>query len=159
MTPEHAQEVPITFKVGEKEYKLRRVNVSDVAALGEYLRDQRIDAILRNQFRVRKDGIIAQAMAYAATQDPTDDDIFVFAQSARGMKQLLFRCLQTHQPGIQLAEVDAILADQAAIGALLLSESGLNAAPEEEAESAVLADPTVRVFGGTVNIASDGAKT
>ena len=144
--PDKLHAAPITVTIGQKEYRMRRTTVGDLAAVTARIRDERIAAVLRHQGGMRS-ADAARAVAHAATQDPTDADRAAFINSPWGAKFLLWRAL-SHYQVVAEAELERLIEQEGGLRDLLFAESGLVATePPTAREDEQGADPSPAVFG------------
>lgn len=119
---------PLTVAVNGQEYKLGRIRLCDLGAVAARLRAQRLNALLGHQAQIPRT-VLADALGALAARDPNDEDIWEYIGSPLGMRFMLWRALTQHQPAMKEDDVDAIIAAEPSIFALLMKESQVAAPP------------------------------
>jgi len=149
-SPDKVHAEPLTIQIGDKEYKLGRIRLSDIAAATARLRSLRLRALLAEQAGMSW-RVAAPALAHAACMDPTDEDVWQFIESsAEGTAYILWRVMNRHNPGLTLERTEELLEEAPEIVALLFMASELQRPrrmPEgEQRENPTEADASPKVF-------------
>ena len=94
---------PIEFSLGAVSYKFFPLTIGDLAALGSYIKQERI-----KQFRSACEGM-EPALIAAGIESIVKDDTEVNWNNTASMQFLVFRSLQKGQPEITLEQVGELL--------------------------------------------------
>ena len=123
-SPDKLYGEPLTVIVDGQTYKINPIRLEDMSAVYARIRDNRMNALLRTQ-GVCKDHILAEAMAWSVSIDPTKDDYWAYAQTPVGATYIFWRCLAENHPGITERDVALLLEKQGGLLDMLFAQSGL----------------------------------
>lgn len=138
---------PITINIDGEEWKMDRIKIKDISAVYARIRDNRINAIVRNSSGLPPH-LVAEALAHTAAIDPTQDDYWEYANTPAGLVYIMFRCLQPHKKALTEDEVMRLIEKEGGLKDVLFAESGITEPekpkkPDAEGENS---DPLL-VFG------------
>jgi len=130
---------PITVTVAGEEYSINRIRLEDMSKVYGRIRNNRLNALLRIQNSCR-DHVIAEALAWSASIDPTPDDFWAYMQTPVGAVYIFWLCMVGNHPGIKETDVAELLDKQGGLLEMLFAESGLYKAsgapaPDTEGEN------------------------
>ena len=152
ISPDKLFNEPITLQVDGKDYKIDRIRISDMNAVYARIRDNRINAVLRNCAGAPS-FLYAKAIAEAAAIDPTQDNFWSYIDTAAGGAFITHKCMTRAEFGpeqmrLTLDQVEALIEKCEGLKHILFSESGLVAPPQEPEEN--VGDENGPPFSGEV---------
>ena len=123
-TPDKLYDQPITVQVDGEEYRINRIRLEDWSKVYGRIRNNRLNALLRIQDSC-KDHVIAEALAWSASIDPTPDDVRTYMDTPVGATYIFWLCMSETHPGITEQQVSNLLDKQGGLLEMLFAESGL----------------------------------
>jgi len=124
---------PTEIEIRGKTFKVSPLTIDDLAALEQWVRQERLVAFMRASQQVQVDpAVYTQTMIGLTSQPISADEVSAETATIRGTRFILWRMLQRYQPQIKLERlgdlVDVNNLDE--ISAIVSAVGGLE--PEEE---------------------------
>ena len=132
-SPDKVFDQPVSVMIAGQEFKFSRLTCDDIAASYGRIRDARIRAVMRNS-GVMVQHTAAQAIAYAACVDPTQEDFWNYVSTPVGAVYIIWRSLVKNHPTLTEVDVSRLVEEESSLLEVIFHESGLTR-PEEEKDT------------------------
>ena len=129
----------MTITIGDKNYQVSRVRLSDLVALAQRIRDERVETVIRHRMKLAPE-TAAQVLAQVIARDPSQKERLEAMLSPEGSAFLFWRCIARNHKDVTEEQVIAWCDENPALTDRLLFESKLTAPPDPG--RAPGADPT-----------------